>query len=135
MFTVTKRTNGSIKNDYKSPLREKIKEIKPKLVPLFIKKWSKHPDHVVKGKQCKCNFTLTADGNWKLNREKCIYFNPFKYDIQSPDFGPIQTGCRNTPNRGSYYCKEHQHHEMKFLVNGKWMSWNPNLIVKSPLCK
>lgn len=113
---------------------KKIREIKTKLVPLFIQKWSKHPPHYVKGKLCTCNFTLTGDGNWKINREKCIFCNPFEYDIISPDFGPIITGCRNTPARGSYYCKKHIGHEIKFQVNNQLMSWNPNLIFKSNLC-
>ena len=87
----------------------------------------------MKNKVCKCNFTLTADGNWKLNREKCIYSDPSSSDIISPDFGPIITGCRKTPKRGSYYCKDHSQHEIKFRYKDNWMSWNPNLIVKQNL--
>jgi hypothetical protein len=42
------------------------------LGPCFIKKWSKHPAHFVKGKEVECNFGMVGDATWKIARFKCI---------------------------------------------------------------
>lgn len=115
-----------------TPILKKINEIKPILVPHFIKKWFNHSDHYVNGVKCKCNITLTADGLWKITRTKCIYSDR-DHDIQSGEFGIIPSGCRATPCRGSYYCHDHKGYELKFRVANELISINPNLIVKSRL--
>jgi len=101
-------------------------------VPLFIKKWYKHPPHYINGVLCRCNFTLTADGNWKITRTKCIYGDP-RVDFFSTEFGRIPSGCRLTPIKGSYYCASHDNYEIKFRYKGSFKSINPNLIIPSIL--
>jgi hypothetical protein len=59
-----------------NPIIKAIEKIRNQLVPLFIKKWYTHPPHYINGVLCRCNFTLTADGNWKKTRTKCIYGDP-----------------------------------------------------------
>jgi hypothetical protein len=80
------------------------------------------------------DFALVGDGNLKLMRPKCIYEDGSKeLNLNTAEFGVLTTGCRLTPARGSYYCKKHVGHEIKFKVNGKKISWNPNFIYRMNL--
>jgi hypothetical protein len=104
------------------------------LGPCFIKKWSKHPAHFVKGKEVECNFGMVGDATWKIARFKCIYDDSdAATNIFCPEFGLIVSGCRSSPNRGTFYCKDHDGYEMKFNVRGTKVSWNPNMIYRMKL--
>ncbi len=105
-----------------NPIDTVLDKLKPTLLPTFIKKWSQHK-HL--NDNPLCNFTLTMDGDWKLGRPKCLHGDVY---YNSEELGPIKIGCRNTPERLSYYCKEHSHYEAKFQVNDEVIAVNPSLI-------
>ena len=44
------------------------------------------------------------------------------------DFGDIQTGCNNTPTRGSYFCTAQRECDLGFQVEGKTLFFKPNEI-------
>ncbi len=74
----------------------------------FSRKWTKHTH---KDSKEPCNKILALDGNWKCNRLKCAYDNVWR---RSAEFGEYRVGCKNTPERLSYYCAEHKNYEMEF---------------------
>ncbi len=109
-------------------VNELISVIRGDMWMYFVRKWSNHShgdkiDH-------KCNLCLIMDGLWKLFRAKCILGNIF---VQNTEFGDIDTGCRATPTRNSYYCKQHSDYETKFKVGDKFISINPTLIFPTRL--
>lgn len=114
-----------------------LESIRNIIVPAFTKFWSSH-EHVNPGTNRHnnevCNLTLTVDGNWKLGRLKCI-FADHSTNISTPEFGLIQTGCRNMPLPKSYYCREHSSFEIKFRFKNKLQSINPLFIKASRLSK
>ena len=46
---------------------------------------------------------IGLDGNWKISRNKCLYHKK----VVLTEFHPIRTGCQDTTNRKSYFCKNH----------------------------
>ena len=105
----------------------KIKNIsiRDKLFANFTRKWSKHSHKYLK-QAIQCNRTITIDGNWKLYRSKCCYEHIL---IRSHEFGKIITGCRNSPNINSYFCKKHQNCELVFNAgDNKKKCYNPQKI-------
>ena len=114
---------------YTNPINSALHDIKSKLLPCFVSKWSNHQHGVAVD---QCNMTLTMDGNWKLGRFKCIYGD---MHVNSEEFGEIRIGCRLSPVRSSYYCKMHQGLEIKFKYGDKLLSFNPSLIKTTRLCK
>ena len=54
---------------------------------------------------------------------------------RTKEFGKIITGCRNTPNINSYFCKKHQGEDLVFKVeNGKTACYHPNQIKITRKC-
>ena len=101
---------------------EILKTVKPTLFKSFVKKWS-NPNFQPSSHHKNCCQTLVVDGCWKIFRQKCAY-----EDIvyQPPDLPVIWTGCLETPNRGSYYCKEHSNSELRMQVHGKIKKFKPS---------
>lgn len=70
---------------------------------LFVNKWTgeshhsycAHPD---------CSKILNVDGNWKINRLRCMYEG---VTLTSEEVKAILIGCPNTPKRNSYFCEKH----------------------------
>ena len=71
------------------------------------------------------------DGNWKVNRTKCLAGTIV---VDTKEYGQIETGCRNTPLRGSYYCALHSKEQEYFIYKGNVIATNPALIRPSTLC-
>jgi hypothetical protein len=81
-----------------------LEVIRPGLFKNFALKWSSK--HICKSKDC--SKILNVDGNWKLNRLKCMNEDAY---LECEELKPIKIGCVKTPNRGSYYCSNHQINE------------------------
>ena len=96
----------------KHPINSAIAKIMSTLLSQFVKKWS---NHTHKNSEKSCNDAVVYDGNWKLSRLKCVYDQVW---YKSNEYGEIQIGCPNTPNRNSYYCSLHSNYELSFFVNG-----------------
>ncbi len=107
-----------------------LKKIKSLILPVFIRKWSKH-DHA-KPPKSPCNICLVCDGNWKIHRFKCVY-SGIDTDINTDEFENVEFGCRLTPERDSYYCHKHRNFDIKFKFNDGYISINPNNIQKARL--
>lgn len=112
-----------------NPIDEILDIIKPSLLPAFVTKWS---DHKHLNSNPLCNFTLTMDGDWKLGRAKCLHGDLY---YNSEEFGSIKIGCKNTPDRQSYFCKDHRQYETKFQVHDDVIVVNPSLIKLQKLSK
>ncbi len=108
-----------------SPLDEHLRNIKSIILPLFIKKWSQHTH--AKSFKSTCSMCWVADGLWKLTRFRCIYSDA-DTDISTPEFKNIEIGCEQSPEPGSYFCKQHSGYEIKFKYNNLLVSINPTLI-------
>ena len=93
----------------------------------FVKKWSAHR-HAKPTENC--NKILVLDGNWKVSRLKCTYDNLW---YKTAEFGECRVGCTNTPERFSYYCKEHSSYELEFDVDGEKLRVKPKDILVSKL--
>jgi hypothetical protein len=111
-----------------------LESIRSLIVPKFTDYWSNHIHQRPVDKTETCNLTLTADGNWKLGRLKCIYAGDTT-NIKTKELGLIQTGCRSMPLPRSYYCKVHTGHEIKFRFRDTLQSLNPLFIKPSRLGK
>jgi len=109
-----------------------LESIRSLIGPTFTKVWSNHVHLKTNDKEEICNLTLTADGNWKLGRLKCLYAGA-ETNIKTKEFGLIQTGCRSIPLPRSYYCKEHTGFEVKFRYKNTLQSLNPLFIRASKL--
>jgi hypothetical protein len=108
----------------------------------MIKKWSKHSHPSDKVKLIRnCMKALVFDGNWKVNRLKCAFSNVVLPNIH---FGPLPTGCINSPERKSYYCSDPKHAKNQLIFfNGyepktnkpKYLSLLPKQIKKTRLVR
>ena len=107
---------------FSNPIDLVIRQIKPTILPNFVNKWSQHV-HIEP--ITNCSKTLTMDGNWKLGRPKCMHADQM---VITPEFGPIITGCRESPAPKSYYCENHSDYDLKFKVGNLMVSFNPNKI-------
>ncbi|CAF1002029.1 unnamed protein product [Brachionus calyciflorus] len=99
----------------------------------FTKKWSLH-SHLDLNKSLNCSKLVDIDGNYKCNRLKCMYSNIF---IISEEFSPIRIGCVKTPERGSYFCKDHINFSdlLFFNIDNKSISYNASQIKPSKIDK
>ena len=105
--------------------------MKKDFVSNFTRKWSTHRHKVSKE---PCNKILVLDGNWKCNRLKCAYDNVWR---KSNEFGEYRVGCKNTPEKLSYFCDEHKDYEMIFRKGDSLFKLKPKdikLSRKSNLC-
>ena len=93
-----------------------LRTIKPALMPMFVAKWSQHKHTVSNSKK-----TITIDGCWKLFRSKCAQDID---DILTPEFGSVVTGCVESPQPKSYFCKEHENYGIQVQVD------NDTVIIK-----
>ena len=109
------------------PIDIHIDSIKSNIVNNFTRKWS---NHIHSDKNC--NKTITFDGLWKIWRNKCSSNNGI---LNSPEFNSISIGCPNTPERGSYFCKDHKNQQLEFLVNGHLLRLDPTLIKPKSMSK
>lgn len=93
-----------------------IEAIRPQLFQNFVKKWNGSA-HTSFCNHEQCSSLLNVDGNWKLNRLKCMYDDIM---CATGEVGNIPIGCRATPKRGSYFCEAHEKDAkyIKFKVNG-----------------
>jgi hypothetical protein len=114
--------------DLISPIDIVLKKIKPLILPVFVKKWSQHVH--TKPLKSKCNLGWVGDGNWKLGRPKCIYTG-LETNVRTKEFVSVELGCRESPEKGSYYCKIHKHYELKFKYYSFEISINPATIEKA----
>ena len=73
-------------------------QIKSKLFPLFVERWSS-VSHKEICKTETCSKALVIDGNWKVNRMKCIYS---KVNIQCLELGSVQIGCPMSPTKSTF---------------------------------
>lgn len=106
-----------------------LESIRAEVLPTFTKRWSNHVHNRISNRAIPevCNLLWAMDGNWKVSRMKCIYGGS-DAGINSPEFGLVSTGCRETPAVHSYFCKKHSEHEMKFRFNDKLVPVNPNCL-------
>ena len=106
-----------------------LANVKPTLFKTFVRKWTSLASHPV-SHHGHCCQTVVMDGCWKIFRQKCAY-----EDIvyTPPDLPHIWTGCVETPNRGSYYCKNHKDSELTVRVNGTIKKFKPGDIRLSKL--
>lgn len=95
----------------------------------FVKKWINHK-HVIPYDECKR--TASFDGDWKVGRIKCCYD---QIHYESPEYGAIQIGCTKTPLRGSYFCRDHKDHQLKFKVGDDYINLHPKNIKLTKKCK
>ena len=98
-------------------LDESIYSRRKYFLPFFIKKWTSTA-HSSSCKNVNCSHSVNVDGNWKCFRLKCAYEDAY---LVSDELNPIQTGCTETPERGSYYCSSHSSMQEKvfFRVNNE----------------
>ena len=97
----------------------------------FTRKWSRHTHQELNE---PCNKILVLDGNWKCNRLKCAYDNVWR---RSAEFGEYRVGCKNTPERLSYFCLDHKNYEMEFRKGDDVFKLKPKdikLSRKSTIC-
>lgn len=107
-----------------------IKEIQFELFPKFVQLWSSHTQ---KNKCELCNRTIIMHGNWKICRLKCCFEAIYQRTVE---FGKLITGCRQTPNINSYFCKNHQGEDLVFNTeNGEKVCFHPNQIKITRKCK
>ncbi len=94
-----------------------LKSFKKFLFDKFVRKWTKHTTEIG-----KC-IAIVFDGNWKTARAKCCFDG---VDYNSCVLGPIPIGCTQTPMRKSYYCEDHQSHQLMFAVGDEFKIVKPN---------
>ncbi|CAF1017018.1 unnamed protein product [Brachionus calyciflorus] len=98
---------------YVNKLDENLQRFNNSIQKSFIKKWSSK-DHLNNCKHNDCSFSISIDGNHKINRLKCMYDN---VSIKQNEFGDFKIGCLNSPLRNSYYCKSHSSVDEKMTFN------------------
>jgi hypothetical protein len=104
------------------PVNELLQKYKSTFLTNFINKWSAHQHF----DECQsCNLCLVMDGNWKVGRPKCLCGDVI---TPSPEFGDLNIGCVQVPNRNSYYCNEHKDMQVYYKFNDTKIAINPNLI-------
>lgn len=93
---------------------------KKEFFPMFVKRWT-GDSHKNNCKHKDCSKILNVDGNWKINRLKCLFDET---TVVSGEVKPIKIGCPKTPMRSSYFCHDHHTNEPKlnFTVSGKIIS-------------
>ncbi|CAF0844130.1 unnamed protein product [Brachionus calyciflorus] len=96
---------------YVNQLDTNLEQINSTVFTLFSKKWSGpcHRDRCLDQNCCK---VIGIDGNYKINRLKCMYSF---VELHCDEIDNIQIGCPNTPLKGSYYCEEHSTIDQKVL--------------------
>ena len=108
-----------------------LEKMKPSFSSNFTKKWTSKKWHP-RSHHPHCNKTITMDGCWKCSRAKCCYDEIY---YKTEEFGDLQIGCIETPDRGSYYCKKHVDYELAFNVNGGKLKIKPKDIKISKFSK
>ncbi len=110
-------------------LDDELASIRNLLLPRFVKKWTGDL-HSNNCKHPKCSKLLNVDGNWKITRLKCAFYDIF---LKSPELKPIRTGCKLAPIQGGYYCKTHYQPEpvTSLYINNELKTYRIKSIVEA----
>jgi hypothetical protein len=88
---------------YVNELDSFISSLKSYMFVHFVEKWS-GSYHKENCHDENCSRILVVDGNHKVNRLKCAFKKKSHY---VKEVGEVETGCLNTPKRGSYFLEAH----------------------------